>query len=571
MATKSSWTLGRTISTGTRGMTAAKTPQAAEAGAKVLERGGNAVDAAVTTAAVAWVAEPWMNGPGGGGYMIVHTPDGRDAVIEFPMVAAKAADPGMFELAKTTKDSELFGWASVVDNANIVGPRSTAVPGSGAGLAKALELFGTITLAQALEPAIALAEEGMPVTWHWSLEVGRDLGNLQKYPGTKAIFLNAQGNPHFSDNVRNPQRVRNPDLARTLKAISDQGIGAFYGGENAATIVGYLNEHGALFTADDFSSYQATVVEPLRTNFHGHELLTLRDATGGATLTESMRLLAPFDIKASGHNSPETLHLLAEAFKIAFADRFTYLADPAQVDTPFEALLSDAYLDERRNGIKTDAASPARAGNRSTLGVTHDLAPSMPEYTSGGSTTHLGAFDDSGMAVTLTQTLLSLWGSRVVVPGTGVMMNNGMMWFDPEPGRPNSIGKGGKRPLSNMCPALVLKDGQAFASLGASGGRKIINCVAQLTMNLVDHGFEMQEATSAPRIDASTPELIVSERIDASTMDQLRALGHKIVISEETLLPGDFASPANIQRVADGSFRGGVDQFYFPATAVGVE
>ncbi len=332
----------------------------------------------------------------------------------------------------------------------------------------------------------------------------------------------------------------------------------------------YLNEQGALFTADDFASYQATVVEPLRTSFHGHELLTLRDATGGPTLTESMRLLAPFDLKASGHNSPETLHLLAESFKIAFADRFTYLADPDHVDTPYENLLSDAYLDERRCGISTDAASPARAGDRSTLGVTHDLAPSMPEYTSGGSTTHLGAFDDSGMAVTLTQTLLSLWGSRVVVPGTGVMMNNGMMWFDPEPGRPNSVG-GGKRPLSNMCPALILKDGQAFASLGASGGRKIINCVAQLAMNLVDHGFDMQEATAAPRIDASTPELIVSERIASATIDQLRSLGHNLVISEETLLPGDFASPANIQRLADGSFRGGVDQFYFPATAVGVD
>ena len=356
-----------------------------------------------------------------------------------------------------------------------------------------------------------------------------------------------------------------------MRAIADQGIEAFYEGEPAETIVSYLNDNGACFSIDDFASYKATVVEPLRTGYHGYELLTGREATGGTTLAQSMRLLAPFDIAASGHNSAETLHILAEAFKIAFADRFTYFADPAHVDTPFEALLSDAYLDERRAGIKRDAVSPARAGDRATLGVTHNLAPSMPEYTSGGSTTHLGAIDGDGMAVTITQTLLSLWGSRVVVPGTGIVMNNGMMWFDPEPGRPNSIGGGGKRPLSNMAPALLLKDGQAVASLGASGGRKIINCIAQLAMNLVDHGFEMQAATEAPRIDASTPDLIVSSRIDPATIDQLGKLGHKILLSDETLLGGDFASPANIQRVADGSFRGGMDQFYFPATAVGVD
>jgi gamma-glutamyltranspeptidase/glutathione hydrolase len=550
-------------------MVAAKTSLAAEAGAKVLANGGNAVDAAVTTAAVAWVVEPWMNGLGGGGYMIVHQPEGGDSVIEFPMVAAAGVLADQYPLVTRDRDAAMFGWATVVDNANIHGPKSVAVPGSLAGIALALEKFGTISLAQALEPAIAYAEAGVPITWHWSYEVARYLPLFQKYEGTRAVFLDENGHVPWSLDTRHPRLQRNPELARTLRAIADQGPGAFYEGEPAATIAAYLSDHGLPITPSDFANYRATLSEPLATDFHGHQVLSLGGASGGTTVTEALRLLAPFDLATSGHNTTETLHLIAEAFKVAFADRFAYLADPNFVECPHEALVSEAYLNERRAGISASAATPARAGDRATLGVKHSLATSIPEYTSGGSTTHLGAMDASGMAVTLTQTLLSLWGSAVVVPGTGVLMNNGMMWFDPEPGRPNSI-EGGKRPLSNMSPALLLKNGEAVASLGASGGRRILGAVAQVAMNLIDHGLEMQEAVSAPRIDVSTPELIVSDRIDAGVIDDLRRLGHRLAISDETLLGADFASPACIQR-QDNGFAGGVDQYYFPATAVGVD
>jgi gamma-glutamyltranspeptidase/glutathione hydrolase len=550
-------------------MVAAKTSLAAQAGAAVLAKGGNAVDAAVTTAAVAWVVEPWMNGLGGGGYMIVHQPGAGDSVVEFPMVAPAGATPELFPLAAQDRDTALFGWATVVDNANIHGPKSIAVPGSLAGLALALEKFGTISLAQALEPAIAYAEEGVPITWHWSYEVARYLPLFQKYEGTRAIFLDENGNIPWSADTRRPLRQRNPDLARTLRAIADQGPAAFYEGEPAAKIAAYLSERGMPFAASDFANYRAVLSKPLVTDFHGHQILSLSGASGGTTMTEALRILAPFDLAASGHNTTETLHLIAEAFKIAFADRFAYLADPKFVDTPYDALLSEDYLGDRRSAISRSAASPAKAGDRAQLGVTHNLATSIPEYTSGGSTTHLGAMDASGMAVTVTQTLLSLWGSAVVVPGTGVLMNNGMMWFDPEPGRPNSV-EGGKKPVSNMSPALLLKGGEAIASLGASGGRRIIGAVAQVAMNLVDHGLGMQEAVSAPRIDASTPELIVSDRIDAAVIDGLRQLGHRLALSDETLLGSDFASPACIQRLESG-FVGGVDQYYFPTTAVGVD
>jgi gamma-glutamyltranspeptidase/glutathione hydrolase len=550
-------------------MVAAKTSLAAEAGAKVLANGGNAVDAAVTTTAVAWVVEPWMNGLGGGGYMIVHQPGSGDSVIEFPMVSASGITADLYPLVTRDRDAAMFGWATVVDNANIHGPKSIAVPGSLAGIALALEKFGTISLAQALEPAIAYAEEGVPITWHWSYEVARYLPILQKYEGTRAVFLDESGNVPWSLDTRHPRRQRNPELARTLRAIADQGPGAFYEGEPAAKIASYLTDHGMPFAPSDFANYRAMLSEPLATDYHDTQILTLGGASGGTTMTEALRLLAPFDLAAYGHNTTETLHLIAEAFKVAFADRFAYLADPHFVECPHEALVSEAYLGERRAAFSKTAALPARAGNRATLGVTHRLATSIPEYTSGGSTTHLGAMDASGMAVTLTQTLLSLWGSALVVPGTGVLMNNGMMWFDPEPGRPNSI-EGGKRPLSNMSPALLLKNGEAVASLGASGGRRILGAVAQVAMNLIDHGLEMQDAVSAPRIDVSTPELIVSDRIDAGVIADLRRLGHRLVLSDETLLGADFASPACIQRLETG-FAGGVDQYYFPATAIGVD
>jgi len=291
--------------------------------------------------------------------------------------------------------------------------------------------------------------------------------------------------------------------------------------------------------------------------------------SGGTTLIETLNLLTALAPRLAnlGHNAPEALHLMTQAVRQAFADRFAYLADPNVVDVPIAALTSRSYAEERATAF-SDRYHQAVAGDRARLGVTHTLATSMPDYATGGSTTHLGAIDRDGMAVSLTQTLLSLWGSRVVVPGTGVLLNNGMMWFDPEPGRPNSVA-GGKRPLSNMAPAILTRDGQVLASLGASGGRRIINCLAQLIVNLVDHGLSMQPAITAPRIDASTPDLLVSDRLPPATRDALAALGHQVVPRVETPGGGDFASPVGILRRQDGLLHGGADPFY-PAMAIGV-
>jgi gamma-glutamyltranspeptidase / glutathione hydrolase len=437
-------------------------------------------------------------------------------------------------------------------------------------LALALERYGTMPLPRVLEPAIALAEEGVPVTWHTTLTIARDLANLRRFPATAAVFLDPAGNPPASIEQTNLPRLRQPDLAQSLRLIAEEGPAAFYEGPFAAAAIAHLAGHGGVHTEADFAAYEATVVPALTVPYRDALVHTVGNGSGGTSLAQALRLLAPLDLAAHGHNSPETLHLLAQVFRVAFADRFAYLADPEHVDVPLDALLSADYAGERARqiGLRALDARP-RAGDRTRLGVEHDLPASVPEYVADGSTTHLGAIDAAGNVVSLTQTLLSGWGSRVVVPGTGVLFNNGMMWFDPEPGRPNSVA-GGKRPLSNMAPAIVTGDRWA-ASIGASGGRRIQNCIAQIIVNLLDFGLGMQDAISAPRIDASVPALAVSARLPAATRDRLAALGHHLSVRDEALFTGDFASPVGILRAADGTLTGGADPFYFPATVIGLD
>lgn len=569
MASTSQWRLGRFEAVSDSGMVAAKTPLAAEFGLRVLEHGGNAVDAAVVTAAVSGVVEPWMNGFGGGGFLVRHdSKRGESSVVTFPMVAPRSATPDMFPLAGGKPDAELFGWPAVVGAANLYGPRSVCIPGTTAGLALALQKYGTYSFAEALGPAIDLAREGFPITWHTSLEISRDLGILRQFEGTEAVLC-PDGIVPWSTSQDDPALLKQTDLARTLELLATDGPRVFYEGEIAEKAVAYLNGIGANLSVEDFASYQATIDEPLKISYNGNTIITTGGGSGGPTLAESFGLLDGFDLAQVPHNSVEALHICAQAFAIAFADRFAYLADPNFVEVPIEAMLSDGYLDARCEEIQQDRIGNIKAGTKEQLGVSHGLDGSMQDYSSGGSTTHLSVIDKDGVAVSLTQTLLSLWGSKVIVPGLGLLMNNGMMWFDPEPGRPNSI-EGGKKPLANMSPAIVTRNDDVIAALGASGGRRIMNCLTQIAMNLIDHGFSMQEAVTAPRIDRSTKALYVSSRIPHSVADGLASLGHRVSARDETLLFGEFASPACIQRTEAGELRGGVDPYYYPATAKGI-
>lgn len=565
-----SWMPKRVSPVSKHGMVAAKMPQAARIGADILARGGNAVDAAVATAFAVGVCEPWMNGLGGGGFMVVWlAKEQRALVIDYHMRAPKRATPGMYPLVPAgSGEAGFFGWPVTEGNRHVMGPHSIAVPGTLAGLALALERFGTLTLAEVLEPAIRLAEEGFPVAWFMTTTIAKNLAPIRMFPDTAKTFLNANGDPPVTIEQTSPAVIRQPELARTLQLIAANGPDAFYKGEIARTIADYLQAEGTVFAADDLASYEARIVEPHAVEYHGHTVYTNAGGSGGTSLAQALTALNLVD-SGSGERSVQQWHTMAHIFRQAFADRFSYLADPEFEDVPVDALLSQEHARRTLDSLGDHAKVPT-PGDRAALGVKHTLGASVPDYMKDGSTTQLNVIDAEGNAVSITQTLLSLFGSKVTIPGTGVLMNNGMMWFDPEPGRPNSVA-GGKQPLTNMAPALIVKDGTVVASLGASGGRKIMNCNAQQVMNIVDRNMDAQDAIDAPRIDCSTTNVLVSSREAASVGEALAELGYDVETRHEGLLTADFSSPMAIRRSADGTLDGGADPWYFPATVVGVE
>lgn len=566
MPTSSRWQVSRPSLTSRDGMVAAKTPGAVDAGTAMLQRGGNAIDAAVATAFASGVAEPWMNGVGGGGFLVAWlAEEQRSVAIEYPMISPAGATDDMFPLAGGGVDSALFGWPTIKDQANVIGHRSVAIPGAVDGLALALERYGTLSLAEVLQPAITLARDGVPGTWHTTYVIGRDAINLSRFPVTAEIFLANNGFAPSTIDATNPAMLRQPDLAATLEGIAEHGPRWFYEGKVAQKISQHLAEHGGVHTADDFASYHAIETTPHDIAYRDTIVSTVGGPSGGSSLAQIVKALDQLDIEALGHNSTQAIHQIAQVFRRVYADRFSYFADPDHVDVPFDALLADDYIAELVAEITDAPTGKPQAASSERLGVTHTLRPSVAEYMRDGSTTHLSTADKAGNIVSITQTLLNAWGSRVVAPGTGVLLNNGMMWFDPEPGRPNSVA-GRKRPLSNMAPVVVRRENSAFATLGSSGGRKIAFCNTQLIMNLVDHVLDMQEATEAPRFDTSTPVLQVSDRIPSETMDELARLGHQVTPVDETLLLGSFASPVGIRRSDDGLLSGGADPWYFPAT-----
>ena len=564
---RSDWILDRKEAVSRYGMVAAKHELAAEVGAAVLEAGGNAIDAAVATAFTVGVVEPMMSGIGGGGLMLIFLAEQRAVVaLDYGMVAPLAARPDMYHLLDATSPS-LFGWRAVVDDANIHGPLAIAVPGTVAGLATAAARYGTMPLHELLHPAIRYAREGFPVSWHTSFEIAQDLELLNRYPSTRAIFTK-DGLPWPVLTGLTQTKLVQADLARSLEAIAKDGPDAFYRGELGQAIVEGLRSLGAIISLEDLAHYRVRISEPLWGTYRGHRVAAMPAPSGGPTLLESLHLLDCFDLAASGHNTEHTLHILIECFRQAFVDRFAYLADPAFADVPVAGLINPAYARAQAATITERARSVIEPGDPEQLGVRERYARSMPHYASTSTTTHLSVVDRWGNAVALTQTLLSAWGSRVVAPGTGILFNNGMMWFDPEPGRANSIAPG-KRPLANMCPTIVFRDDRPFLVLGAMGGRRILNALAQIISNVIDHGLGIQAAITAPRIDCSVDPTNVSSRIDPAVIEGLRARGHRLTVVVEDVGNVPFASPAGILVDADGTLHGGANPYY-PAMAIGL-
>ncbi|HEV2439021.1 MAG TPA: gamma-glutamyltransferase family protein [bacterium] len=571
---ESGWQFRKALVTSHRGVVAAKHPLAARAGVEMLNRGGNAVDAAVATAFAIGVIEPWMSGLGGGGYMVVGRPappgaahaESAASVVEFGMRSPLGAHAEMFEL-EDGYDTELFGWRRVRGQANIHGPRSIAIPGVPAGLALALKQLGTMPLAAVLGPAIALARDGFAVDWTTTLQVALDAATLRHYDAAASLFM-PDGLPIVPSNTPAPRLLKQPDLARTLALLADEGPDAFYRGPVARRIVEDVRRAGGILDVEDFARYEARIAPALVSRAPGYEVALSSGPSGGATLAEIAGLIAASPLGRLGHNTAPYLHLLIEATHAAFEDRLRLLSD----EGGWDALTSDAHLSARRAAIGERAAAPAGTGGASLARAASSGAPGGPAPDGTGadptSTTHLCAADAAGTMVSLTQTLLSRFGSRVLVPGAGVLMNNGMMWFDPEPGHRNSAAPG-RRPLANMTPAVVGVEGRPVLAVGASGGRRIINAVLQLVLNHMEFRMDAQAAIDAPRMDASGDEVIVDARIPAAVRDDLARRGHRVAAAEESMTPRFFASPVAVARdPSTGALTGGADP-YHPAAAIG--
>ena len=569
-----------------RGMVVAEHPIGAQVGASILARGGNAVDAAVATAFAMPVVEPFMSSIAGGGSFLIHMARrGETAAIDANVEAPAAAHEASFELGEGVGD-DLFPWRRVVGDANTFGPRSVAVPGSVAGLALALSRFGTMTLADVLAPAIRLADEGFVPDWYVAQTISLYTRELRAFPETARVYLRDGIDVYRPPVSKDGDVLRQPDLARTLRLIAKDGPDAFYRGEIAEAIHAEMRATGGFLTKEDLAGYEARLLSPLMGGYRGLELAFMPGATGGVTALEILNLLAEFPSAAVTYKDVRGLHVRAEAVRLAFRDRLRYLGDALRVTAPWEGLVSRDYAHALAKLIKpagprtsAPAPDPWKYGDARKVGNGATARGPAPSVRGGGRagaisrpplmvdrtmardahdcTTHIGVIDKQRNLVSLTNTAVSLFGSRMVVPGTGVLLQNGMIWFDPEPGRVNSIAPG-KRPLVNMVPVLAFRKGEPAYTLGAPGGRKIVSVIPQVISNMADAGDSPQAAMEAPRLHDEGGELLVDDRVGEAALGALRKRKHPVTTKDCTVGNMYFARPIAI-RITKKGLEAGLD------------
>jgi len=496
-----------------RAMVSSKHPLIGEAGLKMIRLGGNAVDAAVAAAFMDCVVEPAMNGIGGEGVMAIHLESGENIIVDYVGRPAAASSPEMYEL-EDTKEPGWMGWRKVRGDENVVGHKACVVPGTVAGLAAALERYGTLSLGQVMEPAAKVAEEGYVVGWWTADAIFRRMEAFWRFDEWRRVYLREGRFPYlpYTEEMAQPHVLRNPELARCLRAIAEGGPDAFYRGWIGDAVVGEVQRGGGLITREDMAAYEPIVHEPEPGSYRGHQVVY--DPThSGTTMMQTLNILEGYDLASMGYGSVEATHLVAEAVGLAFADRFRYMGDPGYVKVPQRALASKGYAEELRRRIRPDRAGAVEPG---------DPWPYEPECT-----TALAAADGEGNMVCVNQTLVNSFGCGVVVPGTGIVMNNAMYGLNPEPGHANSVA-GRKRRIQNVCPTVVLRDGEPFMALGAPGGRNIQVSVAQVIVHVVDYGMCVQDAVDAPRITRETGTVHVDSRLPLKVRDGLRAMGHDV-------------------------------------------
>ena len=485
------------------GMVAAAHPLASQVGVEILKKGGNAVDAAVATAFALGVVEPNASGLGGGGFILVYNAKTKGVTaIDYREMAPLKATPDMYQLTPDGK---------VVDKETEVGHKAVAVPGTLAGLTLALKQHGTMSLKDVMASAIRIAEEGYTVSKTLNGMMKDNFDKLTKFPAAAAVYLK-NGLPYEVGD-----KIVLKDLAKSYRLIAEKGPDVFYKGEIAEAIEKEMKASGkGLITKADLAAYKPAIRKPVRGSYRGYEIISMSPpSSGGTHVIEILNILEGYNMTRLGFQTPESLHLMAEAMKRAFADRAKFMADTDFVKVPIDGLISKKYAEELRKGISMD-----------TVGTKIPAGNPLPFVGSGG-TSHLSVIDKQGNIVALTQTINYFFGSGVLVPGTGIMLNNEMDDFNPKPGTSNSV-EPKKRPLSSMTPTIMLKNGKPFLSVGSPGATRIISALSQIIVNVVDFRMNIQDAIEAPRIHCMTGDIFMESRFPKATQDALTAKGHKL-------------------------------------------
>jgi gamma-glutamyltranspeptidase / glutathione hydrolase len=510
--TSQNWQLAKPAASSRRGIVVSQVKAAAEAGVAILDAGGNAIDAALATVLALAAVEPWNSGLGGVGHALVHRAgQARAEAVDFGPTAPAALDPGRFRLTGQVA-ADLFAWPEVEGDANIHGPLAFVIPSAVAGLAEMHQRWGRLPLAEICAPGVALAKRGLPQDWYTTLKIAVSAPVLRKYPESARIYLR-DGLPLVPPYQGAVSYLELGRLADTLEQLARAGWRDFYQGEIAASIIADCKSMGGVLSAQDLHDCQARVVAAAEIDWRGYGLQTTGPLTAAPTAADVLRQLAGARIGRAP--DAEWYVTLARALKQAYARRLATLGD----------------------------AEPQAAES---------------------CTSHLTACDAEGTMVALTTTLLSSMGSRVVLPASGILMNNGVMWFDPRPGQPNSLAPG-KRPLTNMFP-IIMRDGDtAWIGAGASGGRRIMAAVLQLVSFVADFGMTPQAAAEQPRIDVSGVDKVTADsRLAPEILRALRAEG-ALEIVEHGVLPINFACPNLL--LQSGGGRVGVSDVASPWSA----
>ena len=550
------------------GVVTANHPQAAKAGMRILEKGGNAVDAGVTTGFCNTVVAPFSAGIAGQGIMLIYLADEEKTVaIDFNALSPRKATPDMYRVVGVTRRGiNIF---EVENNEMSNGPKGVCVPGTPAGLCKAHELYGSLPLEEVMEPAIALASEGFQVRPYATGQIANMMARIQSRPALAEMWL-----PDGRPPTANGKKVIQRDLGRLLKRISREGSDFIYRGDVAEAIAEHIQEGGGVLDYEDLASYEPRIGEPMGVSYRDYEAVTVPAPIGGQTTLEILNILENFDLRLLGHNSAGYLHLFVECARHAFADRYRYMGDWNVAEVPLRGLLSKEYAKDLAGQVDLEKVALESEIDEEPWAYYFDRslhdpwkydrnpsssAGSFPASSESSGTTHFNVVDGDGNAVACTH--FGGFGEGGIPSGTGVYLNGHMGQLIPKAGHPNSV-EGRKHPLTNDSPLMVLKDGRPFLCVGAPGGRRIISRIVQVVLNVVEFGMGVQEACASPTVDASSMRTIVDSRISSGVIGRLEDMGHRVRVVVSSPYVGEFSRPSGILIDNDtGMLHGGAEVF----------